>query len=239
MTSVTQNVWDAYGIIQKTMNIDINCLQFNVSQSGTENSFDALVSTFLTQNSSDVGVNASAASVFMLQDGDTTANATAKEYLWTAYASQIFVNQNQWKNFTSGGKNTEDTPSGSVAIPGTKPLEANVYTKFIDSNAEPGSDKAENIDTVFIWGTEAKFHDVAKSKRADEVYGAILSKSSSIAEDVFNKTLGLLPPQIAANNISLVLLDDTCKTDNKEQNADQNNDQNANQNNDQANQPPQ
>ncbi|KAG2231953.1 hypothetical protein BDF21DRAFT_400431 [Thamnidium elegans] len=235
LTGVTQNVWDAYGIVQKAMNIDINCPQFNVSQGGVENSFDVLISSFLTQNASDIGVNASAASVFTLQEGDSTANATDKEYLWTSYASQIFVNQGQWKNFTSNGKNTEETPSGSVAIPGTKPVEANIYTKFIDSNAEPGSGNAENIDTIFIWGTEAKFHDATKSKRADEVYGAILSKTSSIAEDVFNKTLALLPPQVVSNNVSLVLLDDSCKADNDDQNADQNNDQNA----DQANQPPQ
>ncbi|GAA5803872.1 hypothetical protein HPULCUR_009357 [Helicostylum pulchrum] len=239
LTGVTQNIWDAYGIVQKTMNIEINCPQFNISQGGAENSFDALVSTFLTQNTTDVGANASAASVFTLQDGDSTANATANEFLWTAFASQLFVNENQWKNFTSGGKNTEAAPGGSVAIPGTRPLEANVYTKFIDSNAEPGSDKAENIDTVFIWATEAKFHDVPKTKRAEEIYGAILSKTPSIAEDVFNKTLALLPAQVVSNNASLVLLDDSCKADNEDQNADQNTDQNADQNNDQANQPPQ
>lgn len=214
LTGVTQNVWDAYSMIQKTMNIDLTCLQFNVSQA-SNTSFDALISTFLTQNSSQVGVNASAASAFLLQEPDSSVNVTDNEYLWTAYGSQVFVNKGQWKNFTSNGESTEDpAESGSTAIPGTKPIEATIYSKLIDSNSEPGSGTAENIDTIFIWGSELKVHDVTNNKRADEVYGAILSKTPSVAEDVFNKTLALLPSQIVANNVTVLLLDDTCKTQN-------------------------
>lgn len=213
MTGVTQNVWDLYSIAQKAMNIDVNCLQFNVSQS-SNTSFDAFASTFLTHNGSNIGVNASAATAFFLGEPDSSVNLTDSEYLWTAYASQIFVNDAQWDNFTSNGQSQENaTESGSKIIPGSKPVEATIYSKLIDSNAEPGSNSTGTVDTIFLWGSKAKVVDASASqKRAEDVYGVILSKSSSVAEDVFNKTLALLPPQIVANNVSLVLLADSCKS---------------------------
>lgn len=196
------------------MRIDVNCLQMDVSQS-SNTSFDAFGSTFLTHTGSDVGVNATAASAFFLQQPDSSVNLTDSEYLWTAYASQIFVNDAQWNNFTSNGQSKDNsTESGSKAVPGSKPVEATIYSKLIDSNANPGSNTTANIDTIFLWGSKAKSVENSDSaqKRAEEVYGVILSKSSSVAEDVFNKTLALLPSQIAANNVTLVLLADSCQS---------------------------
>jgi hypothetical protein len=194
------------------MDIEINCLQLNVSKS-SNTSFDALASAFLTHKGTPLGVNASAAGAFLLDSPDSSVNVTDTEYLWKAYASQVFVNGAQWSNFTSNGTSQQNvTESGSKPVPGTKPLEATVYSKLIDSNAKPG-DNSTNYDTIFLWGSKLQFFDPSSlSKRADEVYGAILSKSSSIGADVFNRTLALLPPQIAENNITVVLLNDTCKT---------------------------
>lgn len=210
LTGVTQSVWNVYEIIQNTMNINLNCPHFQVSQA-SNTSFDAIVSAFLTHTTSNtVGITASGAGAFMLQDSDATVNTTANENLWTAYGSQVFVNEASWKNFTSQGQSTEDPANaGSVAIPGTQPFEATVYSKLIDSNAEPGSETLENLDTVFLWGTEATFHNTRK--RAGEVYGLVLSKTPNVGEDVFNKTLALLPPAIAQNNITVVLLQDSCE----------------------------
>ncbi|KAG2194233.1 hypothetical protein INT47_005701 [Mucor saturninus] len=219
LTGVTQNVWDLYSIAQKTMNIDVNCLQMDVSQT-SNTSFDAFGSTLLTHTGTDVGVNATAASAFFLQQPDSSVNLTDSEYLWTAYASQIFVNEAQWKNFTSNGQSQENsTESGSKVVPGSKPVEATIYSKLIDSNAEPGSNTTENVDTIFLWGSKAKFIDDSESqKRAEEVYGIILSKTSSVAEDVFNKTLALMPSQIAENNVTLVLLADSCQANSTSEN---------------------
>jgi hypothetical protein len=192
------------------MNIEVNCLQLNVSKS-SNTSFDATVSAFLTHTGTPLGVNASAAGTFMLDSPDSSVNVTDSEYLWKAYASQAFVNGAQWSNFTSNGQSSQNsTESGSKPIPGTKPLEATVYSKLIDSNAQPG-DNSTNYDTIFLWGSKIQFFDPSSfTKRADEVYGAILSKNPSVGVDVFNRTLALLPPAIAENNITVVLLNDTC-----------------------------
>lgn len=212
LTGATQSVWDMYAKVQQAMNIQINCLQMNVTKS-SNTSFDAIGSAFLNRNGSQVGVNATAAGAFFLQQPDSTVNVTDAEYLWKAYASQIFVNGAQWSNFTSDGQSSQNaTESGSKPIPGSKPFEATIYSKLIDSNANPNDNNtSSNIDTVFLWGSKMQFFDPSEiKKRADEVYGIILSKTSSVGEDVFNKTLALLPPQIAQNNISVVLLNDTC-----------------------------
>ncbi|KAG2210648.1 hypothetical protein INT46_011548 [Mucor plumbeus] len=223
LTGVTQNIWSVYELLSQKMDLNVNCLQFNVS--GTSNTtLDIFASTFLSKNSTDAGVNATAAGAFILQSPDSQTNVSNHEFLWDAYASQVFVNKAQWENFTSNGQSTTNaSETGSTVIPGTKPIQASVYTQLIDSNAQPGSNDSTNYDTVFIWGSQAKtFNDSSAKKRAEDVYGIILSKTSNVEEDAFNKTVALLPPSIAANNVSLVKLNDTCTLQNNT-NSQQNN----------------
>jgi hypothetical protein len=213
LTGITQNAWNYYNTFSKAMNLEINCLQLNVT--GTSNtSFDALASAFLGRQGQDVGVNASAAGVFSLRQPDSGINVTNKEFAWDAYGSQVFVNKDSWENFTSGGQKQEVNPnSGSAVIPGTKPFQASLYSKLIDSKAAPG-DNATNIDTVFFWGKQIKFFSPDQySKRGEQtqnIYGVILSKTPNVEDDVFNKTLTLLPQQVIENNVSIVKLNDTC-----------------------------
>jgi hypothetical protein len=215
LTGVTQSVWDLYASVQNSMNLEIDCLQLNVSKS-SNTSFDALASAFLMHNGSTIGVNATAATEFLLQDPDSNTNTSDSEYLWNAYASQIFVNGASWSNFTSNGTSTDNaTTSGSEPVPGTKPFASVVYSKLIDSNAQPGSNSSTKYDTVFLWTSMIQTFDPSQlNKRVSEVYGVVLSKTSSIGQDTFNKTLALLPLTVAQNNISVVMLNDTCHNTN-------------------------
>ncbi|KAI8640834.1 hypothetical protein BD408DRAFT_419118 [Parasitella parasitica] len=217
LTGVTQNIWNAYELLSQKMNLNVNCLQFNVS--GTSNiTLDVFASTFLSKNGIDTGVNATAAGAFILQSPDSQTNVSNHEFYWDAYASQIFVNKAQWENFTSNGRSTANSSeSGSAVIPGTKPMEASIYTQLIDSNAQPGSNDSTNYDTVFIWGSQFKTLDSSVQKRADDIYGVILSKTSNVADDTFNKTIALLPPAVAASNTSVVRLNDTCNLQSNDQ----------------------
>lgn len=217
LTGVTQNIWTVYELLSQRMDLEVNCLQFNVSSS-SNTTLDVFASTFLTKNSSNVGVNASAAGAFILQSPDSQTNVSNHEFYWDAYVSQIFVNRPQWENFTSNGQSTTDSSEGgSTVIPGIQPAQASVYTQLIDSNAQPGSNDSTNYDTVFIWGSQAKtFNDSTVQKRAEDVYGMILSKTSNVADDTFNRTITLLDPSITANNVSIVRLNDTCTLQNND-----------------------
>lgn len=220
LTGVTQNIWSVYELLSQKMNLDVNCLQLNVSAS-SNTTLDVFASAFLSKNGTDVGVNATAAGAFILQSPDDKTNVSNHEFFWDAYASQIFVNKAQWENFTSNGQSTANaSDSGSAVIPGSKPAQASIYTQLIDSNAQPGSNDSTNYDTVFIWGSEMKTFDNYQ-KRADDLYGIILSKTSNVADDTFNKTIALLPQAVAANNVSVVKLNDTCTLHNNDQQQDQ------------------
>ncbi|CEP08481.1 hypothetical protein [Parasitella parasitica] len=218
LTGATQNVWNAYELLSQKMNLNINCLQFNVT--GTSNTtLDVFASTFLSKNGTNIGVNATVAGAFILQSPDSQTNVSNHEFYWDAFASQVYVNKAQWENFTSNGQSTSSnsSESGSTVIPGTRPMEASIYTQLIDSNAQPGSNESTNYDTVFIWGSQFKTLDTSAQKRADDIYGIILSKTSNVADDTFNKTINLLPPAIAASNTSVVKLNDTCSLENSDQ----------------------
>ncbi|KAL7313731.1 hypothetical protein PS15m_007436 [Mucor circinelloides] len=216
LTGVTQNIWSMYELLSQKMNLDVNCLQLNVTSS-SNTTLDVFASAFLSKNGTDLGVNATAAGAFILQSPDDKTNVSNHEFYWDAYASQIFVNKGQWENFTSNGQsNANASDSGSAVIPGSKPVQASIYTQLIDSNAQPGSNDSTNYDTVFIWGSQMKTFDNFQ-KRADDLYGIILSKTSNVADDTFNKTVALLPQAVAANNVSVVKLNDTCTLRNNDQ----------------------
>ncbi|CEI89918.1 hypothetical protein RMCBS344292_04254 [Rhizopus microsporus] len=211
LTAVTSNVWDAYTSIAGKMNVNVDCLQLNLT--GSSNStLDLLGSAFLNRTSSGAGLNATAAAALLLQPPTNDLNVSAHDLAWSAYTSQVFVNKAQWDNFTSNGQSNQNaSESGSMAIPGSRPMQATIYTRLIDSNAQPGSTDSTNYDTIFVWGSHASAANDGgntNTKRADTVYGAILSRSSSVSQDTFNKTLTLLPPSV--NNTSIVLLSDTC-----------------------------
>jgi hypothetical protein len=213
LTGITKNAWSYYDTFSKVLNFEVSCLQLNVT-GASNTSFDALASVFLGRRGQNVGVNASAAGVFFLKQPDSNINVTNKEFAWDAYGSQVFVNKDSWENFTSGGqKKGLNATSGAAVIPGTKPFQVSLYSKLIDSNAVHGSN-ATNIDTVFLWGKQIKFFNPGqynkRSQPKENVYGVILSKTSKVADDVFNKTLTLLPQYVIANNVSIVKLNDTC-----------------------------
>lgn len=211
MTGLTQNAWSTYQTITQAMGFDIDCLQFNVTSS-SNTTLDLVASAFLNKTSADVGVNATAAGTVILQSPDSSTNTSDHQYAWEGYGSQVFVNKAQWENFTSNGQsNANASESGSTTITGTKPFQLSLYSKLIDSNAQPGSNDSTNFDTIFLWGSQIHFFDNNQyKKRADDIYGVLLSKTSSIDENTFNKTVALLPQAIAANNISVVKLNDTC-----------------------------
>ncbi|KAI8050649.1 uncharacterized protein B0P05DRAFT_563029 [Gilbertella persicaria] len=221
VTGATQDVWNAFQFLNHTMNIDVGCVQVNATTT-SNTTFDGLVSAFLTHTNSNIGINASVAGSFMLKAPDSNTNTSDHTYLWDAYGSQIFVNKVSWENFTSNGQsNSNASDAGSAVIPGSQPFEATVYSKLIDSNAQPGSNDSTNFDTVFLWSNDMKFLSTNNQKRADKVYGIILSKTSSIGQDTFNKTVALLPNAIAANNISIVQIEDTCHTGDNNNNQQQ------------------
>lgn len=198
------------------MGFDINCLQFNLTSS-SNSTLDVVASAFLNKTSADVGVNATAAGALILKAPDSSTNTSDHQYDWDAYGSQVFVNKGQWENFTSNGQNTESSQDNtSTTITGTKPFQLTLYSKLIDSGAQPGSNDSTNFDTIFLWGSQIQFIDNNQNqnqKRADEVYGVLLSKTSSIEDDKFNNTVALLPQALAANNVSLVKMNDTCNAE--------------------------
>ncbi|KAI9483509.1 MAG: hypothetical protein EXX96DRAFT_558424 [Benjaminiella poitrasii] len=208
LTGITDNAWKAYEMISQQLNLELGCFQINIT--GESNTtLDVLANAFLNNTNADVGVNASAAGVLLLQQPDQNTNVSAYELLWNAYASQIFVNENQWNNFTNNGQNTESNDnSGSTIVPGSKPVQANIYTKLVDSTAEPGTNST-NFDTIVVWGSQFQTHDNYQ-KRAEEIYGIILSRDSSIDETKFNRTIEYLPEEFTTNNVSVVQLNDTC-----------------------------
>ncbi|KAI7908052.1 uncharacterized protein BX663DRAFT_492823 [Cokeromyces recurvatus] len=213
LTGITNNAWEVYRKIAGSMNIDIGCIQINL-MSKSNTSMDALASAFLNNTNANVGVNASAAGVLMLPpQPDPSVNASAYEFLWNAYASQVFVNTNQWKNFTSMGRGvgTDGNNTGSSVIPGSKPVEAKIYTKLVDSNAQPGTNTSTNFDTIFVWGTDFKTHDIYQKRQAGKpVYGVILSRNPTVDGATFNKTMQFMPRQFTTNVSSIIQLNDTC-----------------------------
>lgn len=213
VTGLTQNAYDGYQTVVQTLGFDIDCLQFNVTAS-SNTTIDILASAFLNKTSSGMGVNATAAGVLELQSPDSSTNTSDHEFTWDGYGSQVFVNKAQWENVTSDGQSSSNaSDSGSTTITGSKPFELTLYSKLIDSNSQPGSNDSTSFDTIFLWGSQINFYqDNQYKKRADEVYGVLLSKTSSVDDDKFNNTIALLPQSLASNNVSLVKLNDTCST---------------------------
>ncbi|KAI8337774.1 hypothetical protein BD560DRAFT_359766 [Blakeslea trispora] len=237
VTGVTQDLWGMYELLAQRMNIQLGCLQLdNAASSAT--SFDGLLSAFLTHtDNANNGVNASLAAAFMLEAPDSNTNTSDRTLLWDVYGSSVYVNKGQWRDFTTGGNQQQQNgdqqdnndDQGSTTIPGFKPFQATVYSKLIDSNAQPGTNDSTNFDTVFLWSSKMKFIDSNESqKRKDEVFGVILSRDTYLEGDKFNQTVALLPSAIAENNINMVQLNDTCRTDNNNDNND-NNDNNQQQ----------
>ncbi|OBZ90495.1 hypothetical protein A0J61_01452 [Choanephora cucurbitarum] len=229
VTGVTDDLWDMYEKLAQTMNIQLGCLQLN-NTATSATSFDGLLSAFLTHtNNANVGVNASLAGAFMLQAPDTNTNTSDRTLLWDVYGSSVYVNKDQWNQFTSEGQQQQqqdgqqgDKDVGSTTIPGFQPFQATVYSKLIDSNAQPGTNDSTNFDTVFLWSSQMRFLNPNEyQKRAGEVFGVILSRDTYLEGDKFNQTVALLPEAIAANNISIVQLNDTCRTDNNDNNNQQ------------------
>jgi hypothetical protein len=205
---MTSNIFDFYSSATQSMNATINCVQFNFTSS-SNTSFDIIGSGFLQKNGSEGGVNGTTAGAFFLQDPDDKVNVSDSELYWTAYFSQVFVNEDAWENFTDPSANaTINTTDGSHALPDSKPLQASIYSKYIDSSGNNG-----DADTLFLWSSSYQMLDSsAYSKRADTVYGVLLSKSTHVDDDTFNKTSSMLPDEITQNNITLVNLNDTCSS---------------------------
>ncbi|CAO3703310.1 unnamed protein product [Rhizopus stolonifer] len=194
LTGLTSNAWDAYQAISQTMNISADCSQISLN-STSHSTLDLLGSTFL--NKTDKGVNATLAGSFLLQPPTDNLNVTAHDLAWSAYFSQVFVNQVQWDNLTT---ESQENSTQSVALPGSEAMQATIYSRSIDA-----SDSTDDSDTLFLWGS----HTQSLDKRAeDDIFGIILSRSSSVSEETFNKTLTMLPA--AVNNITIVLLKDSC-----------------------------
>ncbi|KAI8876201.1 hypothetical protein K501DRAFT_338237 [Backusella circina FSU 941] len=208
LTGMTSNIFDYYSSATTSMNATINCVQFNFTSS-SNTSFDIIGSGFLKKNGSEGGVNGTTAGALFLQDPDDKVNTTDSELYWTAYFSQVFVNEDAWENFTDpSANNTINTTDGSRALPDSKPFQASLYSKYIDSSGKNG-----DADTLFLWATTYQMLDSSPyQKRADSVYGVILSKATHIDDDTFNKTQSMLPNTIAQNNITLVNLNDTCSS---------------------------
>jgi hypothetical protein len=210
LTGVTSNVWEAYQTLSQRMNVQVDCLQ--VTFNSTSNStLDAIGSAFLNQTTVGRGLNATAAAAFLLQPPTSDLNVSAHDLSWSAYVSQVFVNKDQWDNITNQGQSDQNaTESGSMAVPGTETMQATINTRLIDSNAQPGTNDSTSFDTFFIWGSHAQSTTDRSSKRddQDDIYGVVLSRNPSVSQDTFNKTLSLMPS--AVNNVSIVLLEDSC-----------------------------
>ncbi|RCI06643.1 hypothetical protein CU098_010033 [Rhizopus stolonifer] len=195
LTGLTSNAWDAYQAISQTMNISADCSQVSLN-STSHSTLDLLGSTFL--NKTDKGVNATLAGTFLLQPPADDLNVTAHDLAWSAYLSQVFVNQAQWDNLTT---ESQENSTQSVALPDT--MQATIYSRSIDSDTSDSTD--DDSDTLFLWGS----HTQSLDKRAEnDIFGIILSRSSSVSEETFNKTLTMLPA--AVNNVTIVLLKDSC-----------------------------
>ncbi|KAI9277593.1 hypothetical protein BY458DRAFT_504546 [Sporodiniella umbellata] len=223
LTGLTSSVWKLFEAAQK-MNVSAECTQvsFNASSNAA---LDLISSAFLNQTTTGRGVNGTSAGVFLLQAPSAKINVSAHDLAWTAYMSQVFVNEGQWQNLTTGnaGNSTQ-----SYAIPNSGPIQSEVFTRLIDSNAEVGKNDSKSFDTVFIWGNNAKMiKDTTASSASgspsstssaatpssstsseDGKYAVIFSKNPSVSEETFNKTLALLPPGV--NNTTLLLLKDSC-----------------------------
>lgn len=197
MTGLTSNAWDAYQAISQTMNISADCSQVSLN-STSHSTLDLLGSTFL--NKTDKGVNATLAGTFLLQPPADDLNVTAHDLAWSAYLSQVFVNQAQWDNLTT---ESQENSTQSVALPDSEAMQATIYSRSIDSDTSDSTD--DDSDTLFLWGS----HTQSLDKRAEnDIFGIILSRSSSVSEETFNKTLTMLPA--AVNNVTIVLLKDSC-----------------------------
>lgn len=146
---------------------------------------EAIGSAHLNRTNTGTGLEASAAGVFYLQppsDGLAQGDLT-----WTAYVSQVFVNSAQWQNFVSNGQSNVADNGTSQAVPGSQPSQVTINTHLIHN------------DTLFVWGSQAN---------TTEIYGAIVSKTSTVSQDTFNQTLSSLPTEV--NNTTLLLLKDSC-----------------------------
>ncbi|KAG1471933.1 hypothetical protein G6F56_001833 [Rhizopus delemar] len=197
LTGLTSNAWDAYQAISQTMNISADCSQVSLN-STSHSTLDLLGSTFL--NKTDKGVNATLAGTFLLQPPADDLNVTAHDLAWSAYLSQVFVNQAQWDNLTT---ESQENSTQSVALPDSEAMQATIYSRSIDSDTSDSTD--DDSDTLFLWGS----HTQSLDKRAEnDIFGIILSRSSSVSEETFNKTLTMLPA--AVNNVTIVLLKDSC-----------------------------
>ncbi|KAG0747149.1 hypothetical protein G6F57_006615 [Rhizopus arrhizus] len=207
LTGLTSNLWDLYQTYGGKLGISANCLQVDLTNSSSSE-LEAIGSGFFNRTSSGVGVNATAAGAFYLSGPTSDLDVSANDLAWSAYVSQVFVNKAQWQNFVSngqGGNSDNTTDGGSEPIPGSKTMQATINTRLINSSGNSG-DNSTNFDTLFVWGSHAQ----TVSKRADDVYGAILSRNPSVDQDTFSRTLGLLPSGVT--NTTLVLLDDSCNT---------------------------
>ncbi|KAG1454482.1 hypothetical protein G6F56_007309 [Rhizopus delemar] len=184
LTGLTSNVWDAYESISRTLGISANCIKLNLSSS-SNSTLEAIGSAHLNRTNTGTGLEASAAGVFYLQppsDGLAQGDLT-----WTAYVSQVFVNSAQWQNFVSNGQSNVADNGTSQAVPGSQPSQVTINTHLIHN------------DTLFVWGSQAN---------TTEIYGAIVSKTSTVSQDTFNQTLSSLPTEV--NNTTLLLLKDSC-----------------------------
>ncbi|KAI8880746.1 hypothetical protein K501DRAFT_254410 [Backusella circina FSU 941] len=218
LTAITTNAFDAYTKIAEKLNISANCINFNVSAS-SNTSFDLLGSGMLENNVTQAAVNGTIAGVFMLESPDDKVNVSDNEFYWKAYFSEIYVNTAAWQNFTTGQENS--TSEGSEAVPGTGPIQASVYSKFIDSS---GNNNTANADTLLVWGSEYQKlsndnnsgdDETTLTRRADDnktIYAILLSRTSHVDDETFNKTLGYMPSQFTKNNVTLVNLNDTCSS---------------------------
>jgi hypothetical protein len=165
----------------------------------------------LENNVTHSSINGTIAGVMMLQAPDDKVSDS--ELYWKAYFSEIYVNAGAWQNFTTGQQN--ETEEGSQAVSGTGPIQASLYSKFIDST---GNNDTTNPDTLVVWGSEYHKLDNGMAKRNDEtVYAIMLSRTSHVDDETFNKTLGYLPSQLTANNTTFVNLNDTCSSDANEE----------------------
>ncbi|KAI8970198.1 hypothetical protein BDF20DRAFT_797541, partial [Mycotypha africana] len=208
ITGATKNAWDVYQTLSQRFNIQIDCAQFDVNTT-SNSTLDVLSSAFLNQTTLNLGINATVAGSLILQNPDSQTNVSNHELLWEAYTSQVFVNKGLWDKFTQkdqSNANNNNATTGATPLPGTKPVEATIYTQLIDTNAQPGTNTSTNFDAIFIWGSHAK----TLGDDHNDIYGVLLTKNATISPDVFNRTAGLLPQRAVSNNAQLVQLNDTC-----------------------------
>ncbi|KAI8972517.1 hypothetical protein BDB01DRAFT_854565 [Pilobolus umbonatus] len=210
---VTDNVWDLYESFSKTLGVEAGCIKLDTLKSN-DTSFDAMASAMLQHPTDTKQALAMGAGAFYLQDPTAEVALDQNEQKWTAFVSQVYVNRNEWSDFT--GQPTEPQ-EGSVPIPGSLPFTTTLYSKLIDSGAEVGSNQLNNIDAVFLWTDSI---NTIKQKRTNKkIYGFLFSRQPTLDENAYNNTINQLPPAIAENKISMVLIEDKCPVEDNGQQA--------------------